>query len=71
VLTHRHTMRRCRVADDVDMSADDVLAILLYIIAQSVDHHHSEELVVHLDFIARFHFLPVSTTHLGCVATDD
>jgi hypothetical protein len=53
------------------MSADDVLAILLYIIAQSVDHHHSEELVVHLDFIARFHFLPVSTTHLGCVATDD
>lgn len=46
---------------DVDLSTDDVLDILLWIVVQA----EASTLLVHLKFIQQFHFVNSNTTILG------
>ena len=48
---------------DVDLSTDDLLDIIVYVIVQA--HPNSETLLVHLKYIQRFHFVNSNTSILG------
>ena len=51
----------------MDLSTDDLLNILLYIILQA--HPVSETIAVHLQYIKRFHFVNSNTSVLAYVCT--
>ena len=57
------TPRVCPPAADVDLSTDDLLDILVYVIVQA--HPMSDTLLVHLKYIQRFHFVNSNTSILG------
>ena len=50
---------------DVEFSADDLMSILLHVMACGVDKHTTAAIIADLDYIQKFHFVPMTQSVLG------
>ena len=53
------------LAADIEFSADDMMSILLHVMARGVDTHTTASIIADLDYIQKFHFVPMSQSELG------
>jgi hypothetical protein len=50
---------------EVEFSADDLMSILLHVMAMGVDEHTTAAIIADLDYIQKFHFVPMTQSELG------
>ncbi len=60
-------LRPCAIPADVEFSADDLMSILLHVMASGVDKYTTAAIIADLDYIQKFHFVPMTQSVLGYV----
>jgi hypothetical protein len=55
-------------AADIEFSADDMMSILLHVMAQGVETHTTASIIADLDYVQKFHFMQMTQSELGYVS---